>query len=222
MRWARLGKVALGVGLSSVFGMEAAWLASSALSYLRYPAEPRAARGPATPLDAFIPAPEIEDRHGVHVDAPATVTMATATTAELHGFPPVRALLGKRGPFVDVLRSIGWEELASESGRWAVFGTVTKASRREPAFVRLSAAEFTSFDEPGFVKIAWSISAEPEGDGARLSIETRIATTSPEARRRFRRYWATVSPGIVVLRVLALRTIKRAAEHADRSERHRA
>jgi hypothetical protein len=41
---------------------------------------------------------------------------------------------------------------------------------------------------------------------------TRVTTTDPESRKRFRRYWATYSPGIVLIRREALRIIKNEAE----------
>jgi hypothetical protein len=45
-----------------------------------------------------------------------------------------------------------------------------------------------------------------------FSTETRVATTDAEARRKFRRYWSLLSPGIVMLRRESLRLVRREAE----------
>jgi hypothetical protein len=42
--------------------------------------------------------------------------------------------------------------------------------------------------------------------------ETRAVATDPEARARFRRYWAFLSPGIKLIRLLALRPVAAAAK----------
>jgi hypothetical protein len=49
--------------------------------------------------------------------------------------------------------------------------------------------------------------------------ETRVAATDPEARRRFRRYWARFAPGIVLIRYDLLWRLKRLAERASRHDR---
>src|SRR5262245_1704582 len=45
-----------------------------------------------------------------------------------------------------------------------------------------------------------------------LRSETRVVATDSVARRRFRRYWSVYSPGILVIRYLALRLAKASAE----------
>jgi hypothetical protein len=63
------------------------------------------------------------------------------------------------------------------------------------------------------VKIVWTLRADPEGDAFSTFItETRAVATDLEARRRFRRYWSFVSPGIRLIRCLSLTPIKREAE----------
>jgi hypothetical protein len=77
----------------------------------------------------------------------------------------------------------------------------------------LSPDEFAGFDEPGYVKIAWTLRADPVGiDRSVFRTETRAIATDAVARKRFRRYWALVSPGIVLIRVALLPAVKAAAE----------
>ena len=92
-------------------------------------------------------------------------------------------------------------------------GAVTQPWQPNVVFRALPPNKFVSFDEPGYVKIAWTLRADPLG--ARESIsrtETRVVATDAAARAKFRRYWAWVSPGVVLIRFLSLRLIKEDAE----------
>ena len=69
------------------------------------------------------------------------------------------------------------------------------------------------FSEPGYVKIAWPIRADPLADDHSVfRTETRAVATDPLARARFRRYWSLASPGIVLIRWLMLKPVKTTAE----------
>jgi hypothetical protein len=73
--------------------------------------------------------------------------------------------------------------------------------------------EFGAFNEHGFVKIAWTLRADPVDSGSSiLRLETRAVATDPVARKRFRRYWTFVSPGVVLIRWLLLPLVKHDAE----------
>jgi hypothetical protein len=80
-------------------------------------------------------------------------------------------------------------------------------------FRALPPDEFASFDEPGYVKIAWTLRADPLGAGESISrTETRVVATDAIARAKFRKYWAWVSPGVVLIRWLSLRLVKEDAQ----------
>ena len=69
------------------------------------------------------------------------------------------------------------------------------------------------FAEPGLVKIAWTLEADPIDDThTRLASETRAVATDDQARRRFKRYWRLAGFGIVLIRWLALPAVRREAE----------
>jgi hypothetical protein len=54
-------------------------------------------------------------------------------------------------------------------------------------FRGLAPDEFTAFHEPGYVKIVWTLRADPVGSCESIfRTETRVATTDPTARKRFR------------------------------------
>lgn len=186
-------------------------------------------RGPESDplLDPFMPAPEVLTRHHIKVAAPADVAFAVAGTLDmsdstlirglfkgrellLHGAPaPTRKSAGLR----EDLRSIGWVELAEEPGHEVVFGAATKPWEPNPAFVPIPAGRFAAFAEPGYVKIVWTLRADPIDDRTSMfRTETRAMATDAFARERFRVYWSGLSPGIRLIRHAMLRAVRREAE----------
>jgi hypothetical protein len=183
-------------------------------------------------LDRFMPTYEVGNRHQTRVAAPAALTWAAARTLELHRSPLVRTifrgrelLMGAEGardeapprPFLEEVLSLGWRILAEEPGREIVVGAVTQPWRADVVFRGLAPEEFSAFAERGYAKVAWTLAASPLGaDASELRTETRVATTDPSARARFRRYWVVVSPGVLLIRREMLRLVKREAERRAR------
>jgi len=182
-------------------------------------------------LDRFIPAPEVVEHHRVRIAAPAGVVLTTARGMELLNTPMVRAVIrarelalgGKPDPrthpaaLVPQMQSIGWVVLAEQAGREIALGAVTQPWEAAPVFRSIPAGEFAAFREPGYVKIAWTLRAEPlDVNESVFHTETRVATTDAITRRRFRTYWSFVAPGVEVIRLAMLRPLKRAAEKASR------
>jgi hypothetical protein len=107
--------------------------------------------------------------------------------------------------------------------REIVVGAVTKPWEPNVTFRALPPDDFAAFSEPGFVKIAWTLRADPVDGGASIfRTETRAVATDAGARARFRRYWALASPGIALIRQLSLRPLKREAEQRAQAVRLRA
>jgi hypothetical protein len=107
--------------------------------------------------------------------------------------------------------------LAETPGREIVMGAVTQPWKSEVVFRALPPDEFASFDEPGYVKIVWTLRADAIGPADSMAItETRVTTTDAFAREHFRRYWAFVSPGVVLIRHMSLRLVRRDAEQRYR------
>jgi hypothetical protein len=78
------------------------------------------------------------------------------------------------------------------------------------------AAEFASFSEPGFAKIAAGFSMRSYGKNRTLlTYESRTANTDEESRRRFHRYWWLVRVFVGVVLRAALRTAKDLAERQE-------
>jgi hypothetical protein len=94
-----------------------------------------------------------------------------------------------------------------------VYGAVTRPWEGDVHFRAIPPTEFSDFREPGYARIVWSITVEPDGPAAaRVRTETRVATTDAASRARFRRYWAFLSPGIILIRREALALVKHDAE----------
>lgn len=224
---ARNGWKSAGRGLLVAGGIAAAgYAALVAFNRLKY-GKAAAARGQSALLDRFIPAPEVVEHHQIDIAAPADIVMATAKNMELMNSPLIRVIIRLRElalggepdrrphpqALVTQMQSIGWVVLAERACREIVLGSVTQPWEAAPVFRSIPAAEFLSFAEPGYVKIAWTLRADPVDAGHSVfHTETRVCTTDPEARRRFRRYWSFVAPGVELIRLAMLRPLKRAAE----------
>ena len=183
-------------------------------------------------IDRFIPEPEVTEHHQIGIDAPADVVLATAKEMEVENSALIRAVFRMReialGGEPDMrthprqllaqMQSIGWVVLDETPGREIVMGSVTQPWEAAPVFRSIPPAEFKDFSEPGYVKIAWTLRAEPDGEARSIfHTETRVCTTDAEARKKFRRYWSFVAPGVELIRLAMLRPLKRAAESQVRA-----
>jgi hypothetical protein len=108
--------------------------------------------------------------------------------------------------------SMGWGILAERPGREIVVGAVTRPWEANVVFRPIPPDEFAAFNEPDYVKIVWTLRAEPQGRGSVFRTETRAVATDAGARAKFRWYWARFSPGIVLIRWMMLAPLKREAE----------
>jgi hypothetical protein len=166
------------------------------------------------------------------VAAPADVTFAAACEQDLMAVPLVRAIFKLReivlgGERDTVARprgllawaqSIGWGVLAEVPGREVVMGAVTQPWQANVVFRSLPPGEFARFNEPGHVKILWTLRADATGPhDSVFRTETRVVTTDATARARFRWYWARFSAGILLIRWQLLGPTRREAERRARS-----
>lgn len=217
----RLG--AAGLGLAA-----GAYAALVGLAWSGY-GHPRAAvpRERDDLLDRFMPVYDVVERHRIYVAAPPSVTLAAAKEQDLMQSPAVRAIFKAReivlraAPdprpqprgLLAVTQALGWGVLAEAADREIVMGAVTKPWEGNAVFRALPADAFAAFRDPDYVKIVWTLRADPIGRHASLfRTETRAVATDAAARAKFRRYWSFASPGISAIRWLSLRPLKRDAE----------
>jgi hypothetical protein len=85
---------------------------------------------------------------------------------------------------------------------WSMTGNVCLADRES----------FRSPPAPGTAKAAWNFLVAPTPGGSRVTTETRVLCADEESRRSFRRYWSVVGPFSGIIRLEALRLIRRQAQ----------
>jgi hypothetical protein len=187
-------------------------------------------------LDGFMPTYEIREHHDIRVAAPADVTLAVARNLDVLDLPVVRALVKGRELIIGAtpdrqprphaliaeMQSIGWGMLTEIPDREIVMGAVTRPWNANVIFRAVPPGEFSSFNEPGYVKIVWTLRADPVDSGQSVfSTETRAVATDSIARSKFRTYWSFLSPGIVLIRMAAVRAVRAEAERQIREVRGR-
>ena len=230
-----------GIGLA--IRWVAAGLGTAALGYAAYVGMAWSRYGHASPpadceetdalLDYFMPQYEVAERHHVRVAAPADITLAAAAETDLQQSRVIRGIFKTRALVLGAdpdeatrpkgllaqTTSLGWRVLAEKPGREIVVGAVTQPWLANVVFRGLPADDFREFREPDYVKIVWTLRADPiSANESIFRTETRVATTDPAARAKFRWYWARFSPGIVLIRRISLGLLKEDAERRARSQ----
>ena len=206
------------------------YAANAALTWLRYGrTSPPDASERDSLLDGFMPAYDVVDRMQIDVNAPAAITLTAAEQQDLMDAPGVSVIFRARQlamgaglearelprPLLEQMKALGWVELARVPGREVVLGAVTQPWKGNVTFRSVPAAEFAAFAEPGYVKIAWTLRADPLGPNAsRFRTETRAIATDEESHQRFRNYWSLVAPGVWLIRRLSSAPLRRHAEAA--------
>ena len=222
----------VGGGIAAAAILEIAYATTA---WFRY-GHPGKSAKPDALLDRFMPECEVAESHEIEVDAPAEVTYAAACLLDLNRSWIVRAIfkgreLLMRSPSPTMspkairmreLTDLGWGVLVEEPDRELVMGAITQPWRSDVKFESLPPDEFPTFAAPGYAKIAWTLAAAPLGESRSVfRTQTRVATTDVESRRRFRRYWTLVSPGILLIRRSMLPLVKADAARRSRANRRR-
>jgi hypothetical protein len=215
-----LGWLAAGVGLATA---AYAWTVGAA--WLRYGRARADRRDPL--LDRFMPEYDVAERHFAYIAAPPEVALLAAEETDLQQSPIIRAIFKARAAILGaapdetvrpkgllaLTASLGWGVLAERSGREVVVGAVTQPWKADVVFRTLPADAFREFLEPDYVKIVWTLRADPAGAGHSVfRTETRAVATDADARAKFRWYWARFSPGILLIRRLMLMQLRRNVE----------
>ena len=174
-----------------------------------------------------MPEYEISERHTIRVTAPAEITFEAAASLDLQSSKIVSGLFKTREfilggqqsepvspkPLLRWAEALGWGVLAQIPGREVVMGAVTRPWEPKVVFRPLRPEEFAAFGEPGYVKIIWTLRSDPVSTSESIArTDTRVTTTDSAARAKFRLYWAFLSPGIVLIRRVALAMVKKEAE----------
>jgi hypothetical protein len=161
------------------------------------------------------------------IDAdPASVYRAAATVDMVvipQAHPAVRALFAARGAAERVVNALhdrptptleaagpmrladlpargAWVKFSDDPPWELTFGVIGRFWGGETVWETIDAADFAAFDQPGFAKIACSVSLRPYGSTRTLvSYEARTQALDPDSRARFLRYWRIVRPGVAIV-----------------------
>ena len=178
-------------------------------------------------LDHVMPVYDVVKRHHIRVAAPAEVTFAAACDMDLEQSAVVRTIFRARemilGSKPDTTRhprgllaltkSLGWGVLAEVPGREVIMGAVTQPWEADVVFRPLAPGAFRTFNEPGYVKIAWTLRVDTTTPTESVfRTETRAVANGQIARTKFRLYWSFLSPGIIIIRWMMLQPLKTEAE----------
>jgi hypothetical protein len=215
--------LASGAGIAA-----AAYCSYAAYTWFRYGHPRKRITGDnADPLlDRFMPDYEVVERHQARITAPAGKTLMAACNANLKDSPFIRAIFnartlimgsreedrqGRQGLLV-MTKAMGWGMLAETPGREIVMGAVTRPWHANVVFRALQPETFAAFREPDYVKIAWTLRADPVTTNTSIfRTETRAMATDAGSRAKFRLYWSLFSPGIWLVRRLALGSLRKFA-----------
>jgi deazaflavin-dependent oxidoreductase (nitroreductase family) len=186
-------------------------------------------------VDRFLPCYDLAVVHAQVLRASPADCYRTVTELDLFRAPLIRTLLdirglpqrlasarkgptGKRtGPKTSRatfrlkdLVGLGWTQLGEIPGSQLVLGQVSQpwTPAATSAGPPVTPSQFKTFDRPGFAKIATSLRVDPYGSGSAIvTVETRVAITDDQSRRRFRRYWLLIGPFSAVIRRMAMRLL---------------
>jgi hypothetical protein len=188
---------------------------------------PGSTEGDRALIERFMPKSYVAESHEVLIRAPADTVFDAAANVDLESIPIVHVIFWAREKLFHVESSgsrfrkglvaetiaLGWGVLAYRPGRELVMGAVTQPWVGNVKFRAIPSEEFARFSEPDLVKIVWTLECKPVDAGTtRFRTQTRVMPTDDAARRKFRRYWLVFGIGIVLIRHLANRAIRREAE----------
>jgi len=191
---------------------------------------------PRWAIDNVVPETEFRDVISVTVNAAPSAIFEALRQVTPNDMPVANALgtlrylpgriLGRATvaadaahPFISTLLENGTVVLEESPDQELVFGSAGKYHQlldQEPEPFH-TAEEFHAFNNPACQKLVMSIRVEPTGTPGlnRLVLEHRTQALTPEAGRRFRRYWLVIKPlGALVTKQL-LWAIKCGAERAS-------
>jgi hypothetical protein len=227
--WQRVGRgLGAAAALSGVAAVSYAGFVGA--SWLRYGHAAAPAPDEADSLlDVFMPRYDVAERHHIAVAAPVAATFGALMDLEqsqlVRAIFKARELLMGAGvdagtsgrSLVEVTKELGWAVLAEMPGHEIVMGAVTRPWEPNVVFRGIPTDAFAAFDEPDYVKIVWTLRADPVSPYSSIArSETRAVATDASARRKFRWYWARFSAGIVLIRELSMRLARKEAERRAR------
>ena len=178
-------------------------------------------------IDEVLPEYDVHERHELWVSAApdeAYAALKAVSAQEVRLFDPLMRVrtFGRSGrvfdpttPLLEQMLGIGFLELAERPGEEIVVGAIGRfwsPTRNRPR----ATEDFACFDEPGYAKAAMNFAVRADGEGSRITTETRVVGTDRSASRKFRVYWLVIRPASGAIRRSWLKAIRRRLERTPR------
>ena len=180
-------------------------------------------------IDEYLSGFDAVERHQLTINAPANVVFDAVRGLDLSESRIVRALFRLReipgclrsrhlrarqlGLTLHDLMKTGFVILGERPTEEIVLGVVGRFWTPRGGIKHVDAAGFAAFSSPGYAKAVWTFSVRESAHATtELKTETRVLCLDDSSRRRFKLYWTLVAPFSGLIRMEALRSIKRAAE----------
>jgi len=199
---------------------------------LFWPASTTTVSERASLLDGVMPQYEFVEHHQIRVHAPiatAYSALQAVTPDELAAYSLLMKVrngaMGRswnraKGPSPAIIAvfsdpSSGYM-LIQRNEREMVFGGLGAVRDRGEKPILSSPAAFASFDQGGWVKVAFNLKVDDAGNGwTTVSTETRLHALDPESLRATAVYWRLIYPGSGMLRTMWLQAARNRAENAQ-------
>jgi hypothetical protein len=167
-------------------------------------------------VERWLPRFDVHERHELFVPLPPEQALEVALAAPAAPDRIVRTLfrlrgLGSTDGTIGEIFSRGRFLALERTPTSYVFGAAVRLDGNRRSATDVQA--WQRWTAPG-VKIAADFRAEPAGDGARISTETRVLALDRRSRLVFRAYWLVVGPFSALIRRRWLRAIAARASRA--------
>ena len=181
-------------------------------------------------IESFAPHPDAVATHKIEIAASREVVYRALWTADLGGSPVIKGLMTLRSfPQIVLQRghrslprqkvtlhsliAAGFGRLAEEPGREIVLGVAGRFWRPTGNILPFNQENFSGPVPPGLARAVWNFTVDEVSAGRTLlSTETRVVCGDSVSRWKFRGYWLIVRPLSGLIRIIMLRTVRRASE----------
>jgi hypothetical protein len=168
--------------------------------------------------EKYLPVHHFHTKHSIVIASDVTTVVTEAKKLDFSGSPLITLLFKLRGlptrtaTGIPGLEAMGFVVLEERPNEEIILGLIGQFWKPKGNIVRVDPREFETFHRAGFAKATWNFLLKPEGQGARLSTETRIYCTDEKARKKFRWYWFFIRPFSGIIRMEILKLIKKKVE----------
>lgn len=160
-------------------------------------------------IQRHLRSPRYVSQGRIYVEASPELAWRAARHFDGASIPWVRMLFalrtGEHAPHVGVDpiangEAPGFAVLEEDPGREVVIGAIGQFWHVAIPFAVVAPADFATFDESGWGKVAWAIRVEGFGGGSVISLEVRVTATDEESWRSFERYFTVIGPASEAIR----------------------